>query len=306
MATPNHHLFSDLPPELRNDIYNHISAPSAGTQPTTTGLPLKLKTFSCRHTSVQMCPVHYGSTSLIELKDDFVEGKEYYSHLIQNCIELKIGVNFHGRVNTFVQQDWNRKIETHLRKLVKKNPWLSKVARYDIQIYWSPMDGVLKSSKRNKRVASQIPMDMLKTLTSFMDPNVKDKKGNIKLDLRIASCVSDWEKERTEFGWQHLLSEAEETGASVPTSAISVFVEAKKVTLEPTFSSPLIVVPKFEAEDRSLLTIDGGVVSWIQLKDVRRALVIAKRMDRVKLDKPTPEGYGFRLGIETFVEPWLV
>jgi hypothetical protein len=167
MATVPGELFPNLPPELRNEVYNYLSIPWTTSVASITGLPLKLKTFECKHTTVEICPVHYGSTGFLALQTSrFPEAREYGSWLLNNAMELRIGVSFHGRINTFVQQDWDKKMETHLRKLAKLHPWLRKVPKYDVQVFWSPVDGVLKSRK-NKRTAGQIAKNLATALTQF-------------------------------------------------------------------------------------------------------------------------------------------
>jgi hypothetical protein len=190
MATIPRLLFSNLPPELRNEIYKYLSAPESALPGLTVGLPLKLKLYECKHTALEFCPVHYGSAGLLALqKYDFQESHEYGSWLLNNGIELRVGIVFKGRVNTFVHVDWDKKIEAHLNKLAKLHPWLTKVVKYDIQILWAPIDGVLKSRK-NKRVAGQIPRDMVKTLTCLLDKNLKRKRGAVNVRLRLEHRVA--------------------------------------------------------------------------------------------------------------------
>lgn len=176
-----------LPPELRNSVYSYLS-PSP--EPTNTGLPLQLKSYSCKHTLIQICPVHHGSTALLALQRyAFLEGNEYRTWLLNHAITLRIGIVFKGRVNTFVQEHWDKKIETHLQKLAKQHPWLHKVRKYDIQILWDAPDGVLKS-KHNRRSAGQIPQAMVRTLTCLMDADVRRKWSDITVKLRLEHHVA--------------------------------------------------------------------------------------------------------------------
>ena len=178
-------LFPDLPPELRNQIYQHLSAYDNALAATTSGLPLQLKKYECKHTTVQMCPVHYSSDGLLALeKYGFQEAREYRSWLLHNAVELRIGVVFTGRVNTFVQADWDAKMALHLRKLAKQHAWLTKVSQYDIQMLFASRDGPLKS-KKNKRVAAHIPRDMVKTLTQLMDKRIATHRGYVNAALSL-------------------------------------------------------------------------------------------------------------------------
>ncbi|EFQ91524.1 hypothetical protein PTT_11615 [Pyrenophora teres f. teres 0-1] len=182
MSQPTHLLFPNLPPELRQEIYTYISEdPSTPAQ--TTGLPLALKTFTCKHTTIQILPVHHGSAGLLSLPHDvFPEAAEYHTWLLSNAVELHIGVKFHGRVNTFVQADWDKKVERHLNKLAKQHPWLRKVGSYHVKICWAPLDKPLRS-KKGKRVAGCIPNAMVGSLTKMMDEGVKRRKGEVRVAL---------------------------------------------------------------------------------------------------------------------------
>ncbi|KAJ8111622.1 hypothetical protein OPT61_g5829 [Boeremia exigua] len=186
MATTMRTLLPLLPPELRNSVYSYL-APSP--TPTNTGLPLQLKSYSCKHTLIQICPTHSGSTSLLALQQyAFVEGNEYRTWLLNHAITLRIGVVFKGRVNTFVQEHWDKKIETHLHKLAKQHPWLNKVANYDIQILWDAPDGVLKS-KHNRRSAGQVQMNgTLVRRFGYSFPSLRELFENAGL-LRVEEDV---------------------------------------------------------------------------------------------------------------------
>ncbi|EDU49840.1 hypothetical protein Ptr902_09815 [Pyrenophora tritici-repentis] len=184
MSKPTYLLFPNLPPELRQEIYTYLSTPDNTSTPAqTTSLPLVLKTYTCKHTTIQILPVHHGSAGLLSLPHDiFPEAAEYRTWLLSNAVELCIGVQFTGRVNSFVQADWDRKVETHLNKLVKQHAWLRKVSRYDVKVYWMPKDGPLKS-KKGKRVAGRIPNAMVESLTKMMDEGVKRRKGEVRVAL---------------------------------------------------------------------------------------------------------------------------
>lgn len=190
MATNMRTLLPTLPPELRNSIYSYLSTQDINSSATNTGLPLQLKSYSCKHTLIQISPVHSGSPALLALQRyAYLEGHEYRTWLLNHAITLRIGVVFKGRVNTFVQEHWDKKLATHLHKLAKQHPWLKKVASYDIQILWDAPDGVLKS-KHNRRSAGLIPRDMVQTLTGLMDADVRRKVGDVRVKLRLEHHVA--------------------------------------------------------------------------------------------------------------------
>ncbi|KAF2857025.1 hypothetical protein T440DRAFT_16615 [Plenodomus tracheiphilus IPT5] len=189
-TTTSRLLLPYLPPELRNEVYSYLSKHDANsTTSMAQFLPSPLKHYECKHTSVKITPVHYGCTSLLALQEHhFLEGHEYYTWLKNNALEIQISIVFRHRVNTFAQADWNRKIESHLRKLLKQHEWLSKVARYDVLIHWEPSDGMLRS--RKKKATGQIPRDMVKTLTMLMDEKVKREHGCVKVKLLLAHRIA--------------------------------------------------------------------------------------------------------------------
>jgi hypothetical protein len=260
MATTPRLLFPDLPPELRNEVFRYLSGPGLTSAAKTAGLPLKLRTYECKHTTVQICPVHYGSTGLLALQTyGFQDANEYNSWLRNNAIELRIGVYFKSRVNTFVQQDWDNKMEAHLRKLAKLHPWLKKVAKYDIQILWSPIDGVMKS-RGNKRTAGQIPKNMAATLTALMDADVKRKKGELKIKLCLEHKTAvEMVLSETRFGFAACFS-------PVPGGFRRETTEVWKETyLKPQGPEPgslLLALPPAKQEDKSLIKIEKGSVEW--------------------------------------------
>ncbi|KAF2823520.1 hypothetical protein CC86DRAFT_69045 [Ophiobolus disseminans] len=263
MATASRFLFPQLPPELRNEVYDYLSTQETNSTASLVGLPLKLKTYECKHTIVQIFTVHYGSTGLLALQSyQFEEGREYSSWLLNNAVELRIGITFKGRVNTFVQQDWDKKMEAHLKKLAKLHPWLRKVAKYDIQILWDPVDWVLKS-KQNKKVAGQIPRDMTTTLTALMRDDVKNKRGDIAVKLRITRGVAvGTELKKTRFGFAEFLSNPDLDKKSFKS-------EAKEIRLEPYFKGPLpepgcliLPVPSANMKEGDLLVVEKGLVKW--------------------------------------------
>jgi hypothetical protein len=255
-------LFPKLPPELRNEVYTYLSTPESACHATTFGLPLKLKTFECKHTTVQICPVHHGSNSLLSLRTyRFQEATEYNSWLLNNATELRIGVIFKGRVNTFVQQDWDKKLEAHLRKLAKLYPWLKKVARYDVQVFWSPIDGVVKSRK-NTRTAGKIARELTITLTTLVGQEVKKKRGevNLKLCLDHAFAV-ETVISRTKFGFVDFLSQLAVDSNGFRKQTREVWKEAAK-PLEAKTGSRLLPIPAANPERSSVMAAERNSLKW--------------------------------------------
>lgn len=248
-----------LPPELRNEVYSYLS--NHDTSPAiNSGLPLQLKSYSCKHTLVQICPVHSGSAGLLALQNhNFLEAHEYRAWILTNAITLRLGVVFKGRVNTFVQEHWDKKIETHLQKLAKQHPWLRKVAKYEIQILWDAPDGVLKS-KNNRRTAGQIPRAMTRTLTALMDGDARKKHGNVSVKLRLEHHVAGVAiRSAPRFGLGSF---------TALTSADLVFrSQAMEIWKEPC---PRILprksarlTPVVKHEEKELLKSENGRVIWI-------------------------------------------
>jgi hypothetical protein len=241
-------LFPNLPPELRNEVFKYLSVPDTLPKATISGLPLKLKTYDCKHTTVEICPVHYGSTTLLALQPyGFLEAREYRSWL---------GVTFKGRVNTFVQKDWDAKMAAHLRKLAKLHPWLKKVANFDVRVLWSPVDGVM----RGKRMAGQIPRDMLETLTGLVGWEVKRKKGELGVKLCLEHAVAaEIVLSGTRFGFAGFMAAA--MGA-FKRETVEVWKEAhtNQREVEPNVRF-LPVLPSRE-EKNGALGIEKGLVNW--------------------------------------------
>jgi hypothetical protein len=260
MATTHCEMFPNLPPELRNEVYNYLS--TSGTTPagSITGIPLKLRTFECKHTIVQLCPAHHGSAGLLALEaGQLQEAREYSSWLLNNATELNIGVVFRGRVNTFVQQDWDKKMEAHLRKIAKLHPWLKKVAKYNIQILWSPVDGVLKSRK-NKRTAGQIARDMAAALTVLLPSDVKKKRGELSLKLCLDHKIAvETVFSGTRFGFVDFFSLS---GLDFKRQTREVWKEAHTKQEEQKKGSLLVPVPQAKSEERSVMELDGDAMSW--------------------------------------------
>jgi hypothetical protein len=262
MATVPRELFPNLPPELRNEVYSYLSLPGTTSSASIFGLPLKLKMFECKHTTVELCAVHYGSTGLLALQAyRFAEAREYASWLLNNAMELRIGVTFKGRVNTFIQQDWDRKMVAHLRKLAKLHPWLKKVAKYNVQIFWSPVDGVLRS-KKNKRTAGRIAKDIAAALTALPGADVQGGKGELNLKLCLDhKFAAETVISGTRFGFDEFLSPGTDTGG-FRRQTREVWKEPYMKLVEEKAGARFLVIAPAQPEDRGLMVIEDNLVKW--------------------------------------------
>lgn len=260
MATTPRELFA-IPPELRHEIYSYLSGPDTATTASVAGLPLNLKTFECKHTIVQICPIHHGSAGLLALERyRFQEATEYNSWLLDNALELNMGVTFKGRVNTFVQSDWDKKMRMHLQKLAKQHPWLAKVATYNVQILWNPMDGALKS-KGNKRTAGQTVRDMVATLTSLVRNDVKTKKARLRLSLHLDhAAAAQAVVSGTRFGFAEILSPLKTIGFKEENK--DVWKHAHTRPDEQKKKSGLVPLPTQDGEPNFGMEIKKGVMMW--------------------------------------------
>ncbi|KAK3216943.1 hypothetical protein GRF29_1g1411748 [Pseudopithomyces chartarum] len=174
-------LLPTLPPELRDLIYTQTIPTS--NPATTAGLPFTRKTYDSSHTRVEISPFHNGNPGLLALQHyRYLEGNEYAKWIFANAVTLQITVHFKGHLNTFVQEHWDKKIGAHLKNLAKRNPWLRKVANYEVKIMWMPKEsGHGKKMRRIGAVAGR----MVEVLTQQMDENVKVKKGDVKAGLFV-------------------------------------------------------------------------------------------------------------------------
>lgn len=233
MAASPRFLLSQLPPELRNEIYSYLSTDNDDSSVTNKGLPLQLKEYECKHMKIEICPVHFGSTSLIALQSyRFLEAHEYRTWLLNNALALQIKVVFKGSVNTFVQADWDKKIGTYLRKLSARYPWLTKVATYRICVRWDATGGVLKSKKK-ERTAGRIPRDMVRTLTQLMDEKIKRDRGDVIVRLVLEHRITvENVLSRTMFGLRDFL---------VPLQGDEEF---KRTTMDIWKTPPAPIVPE--------------------------------------------------------------
>lgn len=255
-------LLPQLPPELRNEIYGYLSTRDDKSVAINKGLSMKLKEYSSKHTTVQICPVHYGYTSLLALeKYKFQEAHEYFSWLLNNALELRIGVIFKGRVSTFIQADWDKKIAIHLRKLAKQHLWLKKVAKYSIQVIWDSTDGALKS-RNKRRTVGQIPKDMVKTLTVLMDENVKRRRGDICVRLCLEHRIAvENALSATKIGLaDFFLASNESSGCWRLTQG----VWKQPYPRDPQIlrHSPQVADSSAASKERVVLSVEEGLVEW--------------------------------------------
>jgi hypothetical protein len=273
MSSTTHQLFPTLPPELRNEIYTYLQTSPV---PTTHSLPLSLKTFSDKHTTVQIQPVHNGTTSLLALHRHAVqEASEYASWLRDHAVTLRIGVVFKGRLATFVQGDWDRRMEGHLRKLRREVPWLRKVGRWDVSVFFDP---VLLGQGRGRVEAGGVARGMLRTFLRCGEEVGAGCKKEVNMCVSfehafLVSCVMDGRK----LGLNTLFKEkAEDLG--VEKLAVEVRM-AHTTQREPVVhASPGLVLPPKIPGERTLLAVEDGVVRWT---DCTSGVLVVKMQDGV-------------------------
>ncbi|KAF2132110.1 hypothetical protein P153DRAFT_184429 [Dothidotthia symphoricarpi CBS 119687] len=251
-------LFPALPPELRNEVYTHLSTGSPSTPPTTAGIPLQLKTHVCKHTRVQISAVHHGCAALLALPVQ--EAREYSAHLLSQ-VELRIGIVFRGRGQTFVQSDWDARMAAHLKKLAKRYRWLEKVARYEVHVLWDAADGVLRS-KGGKRTVGGVVRGMVRTVTGLKGGDVRGRRG----DLRVCLRVEDWiAVERARSGVSLGLGDflVEEQGWDGQRR--EVWMESRSEKINEAGCGEFVPVPSENREEKALLVAEGESVDWMSL-----------------------------------------
>ncbi|XP_014559169.1 hypothetical protein COCVIDRAFT_13777 [Bipolaris victoriae FI3] len=268
-------LFPDLPPELRNEIYTYLSSPSPDSQTLNSHLPLPLKTFTCKHTTMHLCPTHHGSTSLLSLSSP--EAHEYGSWLLNNGIALHITIHFKGRVNTFTLPHWSKKISTHLQKLARRHPWLAKVARYEIDVMWDPLDGALQSRHQKQR-AAHVPLDMAEALTQLMQRDVGAKQGSVVLRVHFEQRFAVLNAlAARKFGVGVFLRDGERL-RGFRRVVREVRIVPSKVGLERDMGDApapgLRVVPSAGQEEEALMVVEEGVM---KLSERTRGQMVVRR-----------------------------
>ncbi|KAH7078245.1 hypothetical protein FB567DRAFT_130864 [Paraphoma chrysanthemicola] len=182
------HLFTHLPPELRNEIFAYLS--TATCTPSTSNLPDKLTPFADAHTTIRIHPVHYGSDALLALQGyGLIEAREYASWVRENAVELQIGIVFKGRIGAFVLEDWAKRVGKYLAKFGKMYPWLAKVRKFDVRIKWDPSDAVLKSRK-GRRVAGDVVRGIVETITGMGVKSEGLGEKRAKKDVSVKLCLA--------------------------------------------------------------------------------------------------------------------
>jgi hypothetical protein len=170
-------------------------------------------------------------------------------------------------------------METHLRNLAKSFPWLTKVARYDVQILWDPVDGAL-ASRGGKRQAGAIPLDMLNCLTQLMHPEVKRNKACVSVVLHLDHAFAVRHAfSRAAFGFQRFLAPLEQGDACLGFNYL--LREVRKAATMPLhcmtrLHSGFLAVPLVEGvtQDKPLIEVGRGEVGWSEW--TRGELVIRK------------------------------
>ena len=274
-------LLPSLPPELRNEVYKQLSRPDSTSLATTAGLPLQLQIYKCKHTVTHIYPVHYDATSLLALREcRFQEAHEYYSWLVDHALELRIRVKFQGRIDHFVQAHWDQKMETHLRKLAKRHPWLMKVGRYDIQVHWDAKDGI-PGVRETKRTPGLISRKLAETLTLLMEQQVRHHvKISLYLECRIAV---QYVTAGFKFGFEDFFLTP--SSASAPQLlALEIWTLPCTRSVQPAASQPSLPVA-FMAKAMERPQIIGGVpAEWTLATDHMLMRKIARSDGNFEVD----------------------
>ncbi|KAH7078946.1 hypothetical protein BKA63DRAFT_254859 [Paraphoma chrysanthemicola] len=286
MASPTtRHLFTHLPPELRNEIFAYLSTSTC--TPSTFGLPLKLDPFTDAHTTIRIHPVHYGSDALLSLQDyRFNEASEYASWVRENAVELEIAIVFKGRIGTFVLDDWAKRIGRYLAKLVNMCPWLAKVRKFDVRVKWDPSDAVLKSRK-GKRVAGDVVRGIVETImgmgTGFGDEGVKRTKKDVNVKLCLARhVVLETVRLGVRFGFRDLFAGAQ-NGAGNERWEVWIEDEKRKMEQE-RVGWGFVPLGDGKYEDvGEMLRLEKGRVEWVD-DHMGRCVLQSDSMDSRRIE----------------------
>ncbi|KAF1958834.1 hypothetical protein CC80DRAFT_407988 [Byssothecium circinans] len=243
MESIRRQILPQLPPELRNLVYQHTTC--EGAPATNTGLPFQEKIFDSSHTTVTIMPVHHGLPNLLALREyNFLEAQEYASYLFVHAVELRISVVFKGNTQHFIQEHWDKKMLAHLKNLAKKYPWIKKVARYDVQILWAPV--ALPVRAKRKADVGEIAGRMVEVLSSLMDMEVKRKRGDVGVRLLVEDYVAvDYVFSSREMGLAKFF--VGEGGGEVKRRSRAVYLAPKAA---------------LGAVSRRLLEEEKGIVRW--------------------------------------------
>ncbi|KAF2751883.1 hypothetical protein M011DRAFT_381030, partial [Sporormia fimetaria CBS 119925] len=198
-------LFPTLPPEIRNLIY-HYCSDDIHNPATTLCLPLSPKTLSTKHTVITLQPVHTGNLNLLTLtSSNILEAHEYRSYLLANNIQLRVGIHIKGNLRTFTQEHWDAQISKSLKKWVEKNPWLRRVATWNIRVLLDADMDSLSGAKGRGRVGRMVD-GMVKTLLAIQDPRVAERRGDVRVRLHVPfGFVMAKRLEALEFGLERFL-----------------------------------------------------------------------------------------------------
>ena len=117
-------------------------------------------------------------------------------------------------------------------------------------------------SKHGKRVAGQVPRDMLETVTQLMDKEVKRKCGHVSIGLCLShSFAVEYAVRGVEFGFRTFLKEE---GLRVGFACLrrEVRKAPSLVKHQVERSGASLVRVQEPAEERPLIRVHDGVVSW--------------------------------------------
>ena len=255
-------LLSSLPPELRHSVYAYLSYPTPTSLAHIISLPLPLKTYTCKHTTIEICPSHHSSAPSLLSPHAFAESREYITYLLANATTLHINITFHGRVGTFVQEHWDKRMEGHWRKLVKRYGWLGKVVWFDVRVLWAPGDGVVRC-KNGKRSAGGIVGGLVGGVTGLVDSGVRGRKGDVSVGVCVARHVAvQGMVSGVRFGLVDLLGRGGAWGFKTWDVEVRMEVCGKK-TERRGKGAVLVPVSRVRREEEEWrLVVEDGVVKW--------------------------------------------
>jgi hypothetical protein len=139
--------------------------------------------------------------------------------------------------------------------------WLKKVVKYDVQILWSPVDGVLKSRK-NKRTAGKMARDLAKALMALVGADVKGGKGELNLKLCLDhKFAAETVISGTRFGFDDFLAPGTDMG-SFRRQTREVWKEPYMKLVKEKTGARFLVIPLAQSEERSLMAVENNLVKW--------------------------------------------
>ncbi|KAF2264386.1 hypothetical protein CC78DRAFT_234088 [Lojkania enalia] len=241
-------LLPAFPPELRNNIYAATVSP---THPATNaGLPFTSKSYEISATTVEIHPVYRGSAALLALAAyRFQEGREYESFLFTHGIELRVVVKFKALPQVFIAEHWARKLQVHMRKLVKKYAWVGKAVKWDVRVIWQPKGGAWEHARYEHKIPG-IVNRMADELVAF-----STVKGRV--DVHIALCLGPGYV-AFRNSWMNNFLAGKVGGAREERREVIVEVLEKKEVRR----TGLVKVPDVLKEKEVVLVKKGGIVEW--------------------------------------------